>query len=248
MNRRQSRQIQTVKLGLKVLTRLPTNEPELRAILAGRTRIERHLDTAEREASLQLAARTRLNRTGMSTSALRSDYRTLTLIPVVRKAKLLFRDNATVMAALRVPLARETLEAHAVAGLAVAKALAPHEKFCRSEEFPRHFLRDLRAGAKTLRAAATLGDKAREEQSRATRALQPAIAAARAEMRAIDADIEAYRLRAMRTRPSSAPASQAKILDILREWSDQTRIGKPVGRPRKRKRKSGGSAADPATT
>jgi hypothetical protein len=204
----------------EILVRYPLPEVQRYAARLEKAAAEiKAYDAAQKEAKGALRA------AGALTDRARDDIRREHLKPIARRARGFFKQDPTVMQAAVLPHTHDTLEAHANAALALAKALAPYVKACHEEGSPKNFLRDLRAAAKKVRAVAKRGDAAREQRGSATRSLTRLVRRAREDVQTIESLLEAEEVRRR---------GDPVFHTLVNEWRNASRVGKRKGRPRER--------------
>ncbi len=229
MNSRQKLQVRSLKQGLRRLAQLPDG-PEYAELRRLRKMLAASVATIESLSQRQGEAGGAVHDPFDSLNVARRAIRAKHLLPVSRRAKLLFKHDPDVLVALKVPPARGTLEEHALAAFAMAKALGPHAQFCHEENFQKGFLTDLKAAGTKAMARAKVRESAREAYSSATRRLQEAIRNGRELGSLIEVELKAAHHR-FSGRLGVAPPLQA----LINTWPGEYKLGKPFGRPKKRK-------------
>jgi hypothetical protein len=229
MNARQELQFRSISECVDLLKPLPPDDPELAEVRRARDRLSRQLQEIVDVAAKQAAAFKGRTAGAARVGLARRQLRTLHLIPTSRRAKPLFRNEAALLRALRVPPARATPQQHVDAALAMAKALRPHMKFCHKEGFSPGFLPRLKAAAEALRKADRGSDEARRELSVTTLALRRALSRGREELRLLDSLVDGYIL------SKGGMYSGSAIHFHIETWKQKTKLGKRLGRPPKRK-------------
>jgi hypothetical protein len=150
MNKRQVQQLRTINEALVLLAELP-DTPALAGLRRAREALVRRVETLG-----ELRLRQSMTRSGPTNAAheiehMKHRLRRGHLIPAARGAKRLFKHEPAILQVLRLPPASAPASRHAEAGLAIAKTLCPHGKFCHESGFRRGFLTDLRAASEQLR-------------------------------------------------------------------------------------------------
>jgi hypothetical protein len=243
VDKRQSMQVASLTRGALMLQGLPDVPAcaevlrlcdEFQALVARLTDV--HLE--------QVDARSGRGLTSRSIDGAVRTLRRRHLIPVSRRAKRLFKHDAGVLKALRVPARRATPLKHANAALAMAKALRPHVAFCHAERFRRGFLTELREAGKQLGKMAKQSDAARAAYSRATTRLRVDVRDAREQASIIDAELRALLL------PGSGLTNRQRdeVGTRVYVWARAIKLRKNVGRPPKRNRRLSSRAESPGTT
>lgn len=229
MNKRQELQIDSIHRGVLVLKDLP-DVPEWSDVRRLRDELSARLATLKTISVAQLSAKRGRGGASKEIDLARRAIRVKHLIPVARRGKRLFKHESKMVWALSVPPARATALAHAEAALAMAKALRPHLKFCHAEGFRRGFLTELRTAGEQLRATAKQGGSARSTLVQSTWQLRVNVREARQLASILDAELCALTLRAPPHFESHGTADR-----IVNAWSRAIRLGKPLGRPRRRR-------------
>jgi septation ring formation regulator EzrA len=239
VNKRQKMQVASIERGVIALYRLP-DLPELAEVRRLRDELAVRSERLIEVLAKQLRARGGRQVTSKTIDNAKRTLRRRHLIRISRKARRLFRHDADVLKALRVPASRDTPQEHAKAAQAMAKALRPHVTFCLTEGFQHGFLSELQEAGKQLAKMAKQSDSARAEYSRATRHLAQEVRDARETAAELDAELHALFVPGeLRTRE----------LDSLRTtvtmWERAIKVRKLVGRPPK---KRGTQASKPASS
>ena len=211
MDKRQSMQAASLRRGSLVLRRLPDDPAcaEVRRLadeLEGA--VERLTDLQADQSGARHGRTATSERIDGAIRALRRRH----LIPVSRRARRVFKHEAQVLKAVRVPPGRASASKHAKAALAMTKALRPHVAFCHAEGFRRGFLTDLQEAGKQLGKMAKQSDAASAEYSRATRQLGRDLRDAREKASILDAELRAAKVRLTAERSCTskrAPSSGA---------------------------------------
>jgi hypothetical protein len=229
VNKRQKMQVASIDRGVIALSRLP-DLPELAEARRLRdelaVRSERLIDVLAK----QWRARGGRQATSKTIDNAKRTLRRRHLIRISRKARRLFRHDADVLKALRVPASRDTPQEHAKAAQAMARALRPHVTFCLAEGFRHGFLTDLQEAGKQLAKMAKESDTARAEYSRATRHLAQEVREARETVAELDTELQALFV------PGESFARELYgFSTTVAMWKQAIKVRKLVGRPPKKR-------------
>lgn len=238
MTEEQELQLDTIARAVEVLGKLPETSP-LEGVRRQRATLRRRFETIKDVRDAQFTAHTKRSGASAGVSQAVLVFRRGYLIPVARKARPLFRHEPKVLACLRLPKRRAPAAEHAKFGLAMAKALRPHEEFCIEEGFRAEFLTDLHEASDAFLKRARTSEDALMTRSQSTFALRNELRLAREVALIIDADLRAAALRS----PDAFGALDAN--SFADEYSSAIKFEKPRGRPRKKRtrrpRKDGGA-------
>ena len=166
----------------------------------------------------QLSAKGRVKDGAQRRDRLRKTLRTEQMIPVVRRCKLLFRDEPAVRKTLRVPHATVTFETLAKSAAEMATALEPYRSLLVEEGFDADFVERLASNAAALKTLCDAIPPTRDHLSNVTREINRQCAEIRDLVRAIDGHVRVILAR------------KSGVIDRVGERA--SRVGKRVGRPR----------------
>jgi hypothetical protein len=229
VNKRQQNQFQSIRGGIGALAGMP-DAPEFSGIGRLRDEMTEHAATLhELSIAQELAVRVRAG-AAAEVRSLTKDLRIDHLIPIVRRARRVFKHESSMIKVLRVPRVRATALKHAHAALAIVKVLRPHVAFCQTEGFRPGFLTRLREAATELRAKAKRVGQCRADLTRTTWRIRQELREAREAMSIIGPELRAL------GRDVSGAGPVAKVAESLfRSWSNAAKVGKRIGRPRARR-------------
>jgi hypothetical protein len=220
-------QSQSLRRGLTTLRSIPDTPPyaHIRKLRAQLATVVDGMPAMAGDASSARSGRGYTGKTiSHATRALRK-----ALIPVVRKARRLFKHEPKILVVLRLPHAKKPAAEHAAAALAIAKALRPHAALCHEYGIRRGFLPELRKAGEALRVRSKASTTARETSSRMTRRLQVGIVDARDLVKDIQAELDGLIL------SGAVPFDELRDLRMTTEiYRQAIRLRSPAGRPRKR--------------
>lgn len=154
------------------------------------------------------------------TVRLREEIRHTHLRPIVRRGRTLIKNQPGLEEMLTVPHKRASSAAIAEHTLALIEWLKPYRSTFIAHGFARNFLSSARAAAKDLAKRTTNTGGARTDRSTATRSIAEAIVEGTALKEALNAIVK----------PLISHDAR-----LLAQWESAMRVGKRIGRPKKRK-------------
>ena len=217
MTKKQLRALRTYRDALIHVRKLNVADGPLGPLIV---ELEDAIAGIEERALAQSRARSLRGTSSSNVKRLRRAIRKGYMIPIRRRAKTLLRNLPGLTAALRVPHAKKSTAVLVAAAHAMAKAVQPYASEFRKARFPKDFLTRLRSDARELAKGAAGVTTGSRQLTQATVDLARAFRHARDTEEAIDGLLLA--------RFDEGVASAA-------EWRSARRIGKPRGRPRKKR-------------
>jgi hypothetical protein len=152
------------------------------------------------------------------------------MLPLAKLVRPLFKGEPRMQSALKVPHKRANPEVILAAAERMLKALQPHAKLLAAARINRQRIVGLRAGVRQLKKVVAAAAAGGADRGAPTQRLKPLFARARELVIAIDGIQSSFR----------SPADYEATWK-LEEWKKMSRVGKKMGRPRKRR--GGGGAA-----
>jgi hypothetical protein len=213
VNNRQERGVAAFRAAIHFFdTRRRAYAPELPILCA---RLQSHVAAINKVSAEQTArggkllgsARARLVR-------VRKDH----MLPLARLARRLFRDEPAIQAALRVPHKQAPTKQLLDSAVSITKALRPHRKFLAESGVDPRRIERLREEARQVKKLLDAAYARTPTSVAATRKLPALFTAAREDLDAMDGIMR----------------SVATGEDLV-TWRTATRVGKRIGRPRKRR-------------
>jgi hypothetical protein len=156
------------------------------------------------------------------------------MLPLAKLVRPLFKGESRMKIALKVPHKRANPEKILEAAERMLKALQPHAKLLAAARINRQRIVGLRAGVRRLKKVVAAAAAGGADRGAPTQRLKPLFTRAHELVIAIDG-----------IQSSFLSPGDDEAMWKLYEWKKTSRVGKKMGRPRKR-RGSGGSGTAPA--
>ena len=229
MNKKEAKQLASVERGSAALRDIP-RDPRCQELRRLREQLDERVARAKEGGLRQMQVFRSRGGTGAQLELKKDDLREELLLPLSRKARLLFKHDPELVAALRVPPKRARPAIHAEAALTMAKRLRPYIAFCHAEGFPRGFYAQLRSEGKALRDMARNRNTTRAGSAPATREFRRALREARELLPVIEGELR----RLYRRSGNALSPFRASMQIALKVWRDHVKLMGRPGRPRKR--------------